>query len=51
MPDQQKYKAEENTQTRDLAAPIFWKMFQLKIFMCCQTRQVSLNLSILKQKK
>lgn len=37
MPGQQKYKAEENTQTGDLAVPISRKMFQLKIFMCFQS--------------
>lgn len=27
MSGQQKYKAEENTQTTDLAVPIIWKIF------------------------
>lgn len=39
MPGQQKSKAEENTQTRYIAVPISWKMFWLKIFNCCQTKQ------------
>lgn len=41
MPGQQKSKGEENTQPRYIAVPISSKMFWLKIFTCCQTKQHS----------